>query len=785
MEVAALSSNVSLANTGSTTGFTMEANAFSFRVMSDGLYQNKIGSMVREVTCNGLDSHTLAGWPERPVRVHLPDQFEPFFSVQDFGVGLDDKGVRVTFGTYFASTKRDDSAAIGAFGLGSKTPFAYTDAFTIVAIKDGKRRTYSCFINEAGLPDITNMGGEHSQHYILTYSNGTSVPVKDEWHDTEDADGVTVIVPVTSSNDFTRFRNEVRDQLSFFPVKPDVVNGVISWHEFDASQYMDFGRVMIGEGYGGHFGGLWVVMGPVGYKADVNLIKQSVSPDNSEFLDIIASRAILKFDLGAVEVQPSREGLSYSKRTIAAIEKLLDEARESMKADVQVRVDALGDAWATAVGLNTNSTLNRLARITKATFTADGYYRAGQWWMLDLEAIANLENAKGDGLKPKRNLDLDSTLTVAEEEEGEFDGDVEEDEEEEDGETLADTLRLQFRQYTRQKVSKRGRVKKWRESSVGRHVKPDKQVVVLVRDTANKPVVRIREFMSNLQSDNLQVYVLQTRDGGVVDAKDLDAIKARIGASWTPALMSEVDLPESERAGRRSGYKLPTGYLLGGYDALGNTKEWERCYEKLVDFGGAYYFIVERNETNAKHHDNVVQAMHKAGLLDRPVMAIRQRDADKLADNPDWIPVSVKTQEILDAVRDNKTLANARSLEYVRYYGVRLLDGDVERMLKEAAGAIPQDSPLHKLFRLSSLIGKAKARYQSRGYNSIVETAMSYANVELNYDWMQEALNNRGKKLVAAVNEAYPLLQHFRDANGCNVADQKRHILNYVANAGA
>ena len=58
---------------------------------------------------------------------------------KDFGVGMSDYEVRYVFATYMKSTKDDKANEIGAYGLGAKTPFAYTDAFTIIAIKDGVR----------------------------------------------------------------------------------------------------------------------------------------------------------------------------------------------------------------------------------------------------------------------------------------------------------------------------------------------------------------------------------------------------------------------------------------------------------------------------------------------------------------------------------------------------------------------------------------------------------------------------------------------------------------------
>lgn len=794
MELTSLASNVQLSNVGHTTGFAMETNEFSFRVLSDGLYQNKIGSPVRELSCNALDSHVMAGKADLPIRLHLPDTYEPYFSVQDFGIGLDDKGVRLTLATYFKSTKRKDNKSIGAFGLGSKTPFAYTDAYTIVAIKDGRKRQYSSFINDEGKPALANMGGEFSETYELIDDDGNSLGlVLDQWNNTDEGNGVTVIMPVTSSGDFYRFRTEVQNQLAFFEVKPEIVNcDAIKWMDWThAGAYMDLENVLIGEFKPGTtFNGLWIVQGPVGYKADVDLIKQHVSHDNREFLDLIGTCGILRFELGQIEVTPSREGLSYGKKTIAAIEALLDNSRASITDKIQAQVDALGDAWATATGINSNNMLRRLANITKANFEADGYYKSGSFYYLDLEKIANIEGleAEADAV-PVTGLALGYDATWDE-------SDASDDEESEDDDNgtnedgtekkpLAELLNLQFRQYSYERVGRSRRVKKWRESGVGRHAKADETFTVLVRDTAHKPVVRVRTFMSQL-SNNCQVFVLQNRNGGPLTADELAAVQARIGASWTPTLMSEVELPERETTGYRSGYKAPTAYTFGRGDDADNTTDWEREAEKLKWFDGAYYVIVYRNQTNVSQQDHLVFMMANAGLLDKPIMAIRRKDADKLAGNPDWIPVRQKADEIIASIKMNKTLVNARKLSKCGDIGIECMDSDVEDLLRKGCedNVIVQHSPLHRLFRMSQSLAKAKARAERRGYNAIVERAMYYAGVvEEDVEMLQKALQARAAKLTAPVTRTYPLLSYLRPnhTNGWkSPVSEADHIIAYV-----
>ena len=76
-------------------------NSKAFRVLSDTLYQNKIGSIVREISCNALDGHIANGNRDVPFTIHMPDAFEPWFSVRDYGIGLSPDAMAEVFTKYF------------------------------------------------------------------------------------------------------------------------------------------------------------------------------------------------------------------------------------------------------------------------------------------------------------------------------------------------------------------------------------------------------------------------------------------------------------------------------------------------------------------------------------------------------------------------------------------------------------------------------------------------------------------------------------------------------------
>lgn len=795
MEVAALSSNVVSSNLGSTTGFRMETNQFSFRVMSDGLYQNKIGSPVREYCCNAYDSHVAAGKGDVPFEVHMPDTFNPMFYVQDYGLGLDDAGVRSTFATYFNSTKRNDNTAVGAFGLGSKTAFAYTDAFQIIAVKDGKRRMYSAFINADGIPDISNMGGEFSAEYVLWEGEEYEVPVLDQWDATDEVNGVRIVIPVTKPSDFQRFRNEVRTQLAFFPVKPVILNcpDGINWHTWadDESSSLRVDNVSVGSSRTDYaFRGLWAVQGPVGYKVDTELLRHQLSPAGWEALSVISGCAIMRFNLGEIEVTPSREGLSYSQRTLDAIEGLAAKLRSSMGARVKEKLEEAADPWAKAVLVNSNDVLRRMATACGVGFDAFAYYRNSGMYFVSLKKIARfdeLNTGELDSTTSDIGLPFNTEWNGVIEQDGEVTaGDHDDDDADDVPADITDALNMSGLIFMGFSRSSRGRVRKWREGGAIDHVKPERYVKIIVEDTKDKPVVRMREFLSECGSHETPIKLVR-RDGMAVTAAQIDMVRRALGASCDLIMLSSIAPPKREGGGTRAGYRVPKAYTWTVGDDVTDTTDWEREYDKLSDFDGAYYVIVERNTVHATRMDRFGFCAASYGKLDKPVMAIRRKDAEKLAGNPNWIRLRDKANELAYEIIQNPDFQSA--FRASAYEGMQSIpdigDSDMAEVLRAACkdGTIHADSPLYDYFNHVPLMTRVMARAKSRGWSRYTQNAFEALEQYTSRDpEVNGKLNARIKAQSVKVAERYPLLRHLSHAYGSysSPANVAEHIVAYV-----
>lgn len=311
-----------LSNIATTGEFRIRNSAKAFSILSSGLYSNKIKAVIRELSCNAVDSHVAAGKEDIPFEVHLPSELEPWFSVKDFGVGLDFEGVTEIYTTYFESTKTDSNAFIGALGLGSKSPFSYTDNFSITAIKDGTERIFSAFINEAGIPSVAEMAS----------------------FSTDEQNGVEIKFSVSDSRDYFRFRDEAAEVFLWFKLKP-----IVEAPNYRALNITYVERDIIP---GVHLmetrrGGAIAVMGNIAYPL-------SSMPNKSQLgvlEEFLKCNLEFNFDIGELDFAASREEISFIPTTVEAIRKKLQELSDKSLAHLTKKAKEIKNLWERAAFL--------------------------------------------------------------------------------------------------------------------------------------------------------------------------------------------------------------------------------------------------------------------------------------------------------------------------------------------------------------------------------------------------------------------------------------------------
>lgn len=306
-----------LSNVQQTSTFAIKATAKSFHILSNGLYANKVRAIIRELSCNAYDSHVAAGKAHVPFDVHLPNYLEPWFSIRDYGVGLDHQQVTNIYTTYFESTKTGSNDFIGALGLGSKSPFSYTDNFTVTAVRNGRRGVYTAFINEHGIPSIALMMEE----------------------ETDEPNGVEVKFSVNDRWDFEKFAQEAAAVYQYFSLKP-VVSGR---HNFEPTSVEYVSRDIVP---GVHqvisYNKLSVaVMGNIAYPIQVPESDTSLGA----LRELLKCNLEIHFNIGELDFQASREGLSYIPQTITAIRKKLELLNSQLVLRLTEDAEKIENLW--------------------------------------------------------------------------------------------------------------------------------------------------------------------------------------------------------------------------------------------------------------------------------------------------------------------------------------------------------------------------------------------------------------------------------------------------------
>lgn len=185
-----------------TTQYSIKASAKAFKILSDGLYSDKVKAPIRELSTNAYDAHVANGNADSPFDVHLPSVAEPWFAIRDYGIGMSKHELQTTYTTYFDSNKTHSNDFVGCMGLGSKTPFTLSDAFTVTSVKDGFKTTVINYLDE----DVPNFS-------IISEEA------------TDEASGTEVKFTPTEANTYDKLRESAQEILGYFDVTPNLTIG--------------------------------------------------------------------------------------------------------------------------------------------------------------------------------------------------------------------------------------------------------------------------------------------------------------------------------------------------------------------------------------------------------------------------------------------------------------------------------------------------------------------------------------------------------------------------------
>jgi len=274
---------------GETTEFKLKASPMAFKILSDGLYRDKIGAVVRELACNAYDAHVAAGTTDIPFYVHAPSYLEPFFEIRDYGIGLSEADVLNLYTTYFESTKSTSNEFIGALGLGSKSPFSYSNNFNVTSFFEGVQHDFCVFLDSRGMPTISKLYDQP----------------------TEEANGLKITIQMNKiSEDGDLFRTAMRRYLSVFQ-NIDTSGIDIAKLEYVA----DFNTCRVIKDSNRYSMPMFQVkQGHVIYPLDLNMLK--IYSNDIGFSLPSYHSFLIEAPIGSCAITASREELGYDDDTV-------------------------------------------------------------------------------------------------------------------------------------------------------------------------------------------------------------------------------------------------------------------------------------------------------------------------------------------------------------------------------------------------------------------------------------------------------------------------------------
>ena len=337
MKLADRSVDVHSAGVVSTNRFKVAQTSKMFNILSNSLYSDKVMAVIRELSTNAYDAHIAAGNPN-PFLVRLPTYTDPNFTIRDYGTGLNQSDMEELYTTYGASNKNDSNDYVGCLGLGSKSPFAYTKSFTTSSYFNGTKYTYVAAMDESGVPTLN----------LLDVTP------------TKESNGLEISFAV-KNNDFGEFSNKAVRIFHYFKQKPVIVGGNLkdpysnkdivfndnSWRLCKLNNNSD----LFPNAYNKIDSSIIAIMGNIAYPVNISLLTgdgnkvenetisrwnkaSAIKSDWKVFIDHLHNTSMyleLDFGIGELDMDPSREGLQYTKQVIKTLKDKIQQVYSDLK----------------------------------------------------------------------------------------------------------------------------------------------------------------------------------------------------------------------------------------------------------------------------------------------------------------------------------------------------------------------------------------------------------------------------------------------------------------------
>lgn len=306
---------------GISAAFGVSDDPMLMSMLSTGFYGNPLRTMIQEVMFNAWDAHKMGNCTDKPIEVHINDTVG--LIIRDFGPGISKEDIVPVYCIYGNSTKRGNKGQTGGFGLGSKSPFAYTDTFSVTSHHAGLKNMY-----------VVNRVSDDNDGKPGLVGVLQDIPTEET--------GLSVTIPLLNK--------DMHQALLYFQDLAEMSGWNVDIHYGEDKLYEIRDR--------GLAPSEWIIDDEVSNSANLNAVFGGVRyaiPERSEyaqeyrFLSAIVEQMgdiFIGFPPNSLVPLPNREGLNMNAATVDAIKTQLEIIQEDLRGVTIPATEAVCDCVA-------------------------------------------------------------------------------------------------------------------------------------------------------------------------------------------------------------------------------------------------------------------------------------------------------------------------------------------------------------------------------------------------------------------------------------------------------
>lgn len=298
--------NVLIGGIGKTESYGVTNDPVLMGMLSTGLYQKPMRTMIQETMFNAWDAHRMGNCQDKPIDIYINDTSG--LIIRDYGPGIHKKEIHPIYCIYGNSTKRDNDELTGGFGLGSKSPYAYADSFTVTSHHKGFKGMY-----------VMNRVSEENQGGPGRSTIFEDIPTSES--------GLIVTIPLKNDNDMTRAYEYVKDILYLSGIKArihfkDETPEEIFAETIPAGEWIVDENSRKNQLFAVYGGVRYEIINDDAYKAEFSFVQKMAN---------LLGDMYIGFKPSTLTPLPSREGLNLNERTVATIKNQLELMEEKFR----------------------------------------------------------------------------------------------------------------------------------------------------------------------------------------------------------------------------------------------------------------------------------------------------------------------------------------------------------------------------------------------------------------------------------------------------------------------